>query len=112
MGLMGLGDAAAELHCSERWLADNLRAGRFPAKKIGRKWLLSGDDIAAILRICSVTPSVFTTDLAVYAAPSSSVTKTTLRRLQQGSHPGDASPTRTSSRDGRSLQAGVTAAHD
>ena len=33
MILLDLGQAAAELHCSERWLADNLRAGRFPAKK-------------------------------------------------------------------------------
>jgi hypothetical protein len=35
MVLRGLSQAAAKLHCSERWLADNLRADRFPAKKIG-----------------------------------------------------------------------------
>lgn len=76
MILMGLGEAAAELHCSERWLADNLRAGRFPAKKIGRKWILSDGDIAAILKICSVRPAAFSADAALCAAPSSSMTKT------------------------------------
>jgi hypothetical protein len=84
---MDLSQAAAELHCSERWLADNLRAGRFPAKKIGRKWMLSDDDITAILQICSIIPTAFSTDTALCAAPSPSMTKTTLRRLQQSIHP-------------------------
>jgi Helix-turn-helix domain len=87
MILMDLGEAAAELHCSERWLANNLRAGRFPAKKIGRKWVLDDDDIAAILQICSVTPDGFSTDSPVSFAPRSSMTKTTLRRIQQSRHP-------------------------
>jgi hypothetical protein len=90
MILMDLSRAAAKLHCSERWLADNLRSGRFPAKKIGRKWILGDDDIATILKICSVTPAAFSADIALCAAPSSSITKTTLRRLQQSSHPGNA----------------------
>jgi hypothetical protein len=87
MILMDLGQAAAELHCSERWLANNLRAGRFPAKKIGRKWVLDDDDIAAILQICSVTPDGFSTDSPVSFAPGSSMTKTTFRRIQQSRHP-------------------------
>lgn len=88
MILMDLSQAAAELHCSERWLADNLRAGRFPAKKIGRKWALGHDDIAVILQICSVNhASAFSVHSSLSAAPSSSMTKTTLRRLQQNSHP-------------------------
>jgi hypothetical protein len=81
-----LSQAAAELHCTERWLADNLRAGRFPAKRIGRKWMLSDDDIAAILLICSVNQSfVFPADPSANVGPSSSMTKTTFRRLQQRS---------------------------
>jgi Helix-turn-helix domain len=88
MQLWDLSQAAAELHCSERWLADNLRSGRFPAKKIGRKWMLSDDDIAAILQICSVNHSfAFSADPSVSVAPSSSMTKTTFRRLQQSSNP-------------------------
>ena len=89
--IMDLGQAAAKLHCSERWLADNLRAGRFPAKKIGRKWVLSDDDVVAILQICSVNQaSAFSTHSSVSAAPSSSMTNTTLRRLQQSSRPDNA----------------------
>jgi hypothetical protein len=88
MILMDLSQAAAKLHCSERWLADNLRSHRFPGKKIARKWVLTEDDIVAILRICSVNHgSAFSTDSSVSVAPSSSMTKTTLRRLQQSSHP-------------------------
>jgi hypothetical protein len=87
MILMDLSQAAAKLHCSERWLADNLRSGRFPAKKIGCKWMLGDDDIAVILQICSVNhASAFSVDSSV-VAPSSSMTKTTFRRLQQSSHP-------------------------
>jgi hypothetical protein len=86
--IMDLGQAAAKLHCSERWLADNLRAGRFPAKKIGRKWVLDDDDISAILQICSVNQaSAFSAHSSVSTSPSSSVTKTTLRRLQQRGRP-------------------------
>jgi hypothetical protein len=87
MILFDLGQAAAKLHCSERWLADNLRAGHFPGKKIMRKWVLSADDIAAILQICSVNhPPPFSVDSSVSHALSSSMTETTLRRLQQISH--------------------------
>lgn len=88
MPLRDLGQAAAELRCSERWLADNLRAGRFPAKKIGRKWMLGDDDISTILQICSVRhASAFSADSSVGFAPSSSMTGTTVRRLQQSSQP-------------------------
>jgi hypothetical protein len=79
-----LGEAAAEIRSSERWLADNIRRGRFPAKKIGRKWMLDDDDMSAILEICSINQSsVLSADSSVGVSPSSSMTKTTLRRLQK-----------------------------
>ncbi|MGZ4530434.1 MAG: hypothetical protein ACXVYA_12600, partial [Mycobacterium sp.] len=78
MILKNLQQAAESIPCKERWLADGLRSGRFPGKKVGRKWMLSDDDIAAILQICSVTPSAFSIDTELCAAPSSSLTKTTL----------------------------------
>jgi len=88
MELMDLSQAAAALRCSERWLADNLRAGRFPAKKIGRKWVLGDGDITAILEICTANHApAFSADPAVSGSPSSSMTKTTARRLQQKSRP-------------------------
>jgi Helix-turn-helix domain len=83
MSLMDVGQAAAKLQCSQRWLSDNLRAGRFPAKKIGRKWVLDDDDIATILRICSVAPAGSATDSSGSFAPGTSMTKTTLRRLHR-----------------------------
>lgn len=95
MSLMALSEAAARLHCSKRWLADNLRAGRFPAKKIGRKWMLSDDDIDAILQICSVAPAAFSTGSSAAITPASSMTKTTLRRLQQGARPRQTTDTDT-----------------
>jgi hypothetical protein len=81
MILMDLSEAATELHCSERWLADNLRAGRFPAKKIGRKWLWSDEDITTILEICSVTPTAFSAGTAL-GASASSMTPITARRIK------------------------------
>jgi hypothetical protein len=87
MALIDLARAATEIGSTERWLADQLRAGRFPAHKIGRRWMLSEDDISAILQICSVTPNAFATDTVLSAPPSSSMTKTTLRRFQQSSRP-------------------------
>jgi hypothetical protein len=81
MTLLDLNQAAAELHCSERWLADNLRAGRFPAKKIGRKWMLSDEDITTILEICSVTPTGSSAG-TVFGASGSSMTATTARRIR------------------------------
>ena len=87
MILRDLSQAAAELLCTERWLADGLRRGRFPAKKIGRKWVLGDDDIAAILRICSVNQQ---TDCSIDDLPdiaaTSSMTTTTTRRLRQSSY--------------------------
>ena len=82
--LLTIAQAAARIPCSERWLADKLRGGRFPAHKIGRRWMLSDDDVSAILEICSVTPTASSPS----AAPSSSMTPTTARRLRQSSHAG------------------------
>jgi hypothetical protein len=93
MILLDLGQAAAKLNCSERWLADNLRAGRFPGKKIMRKWMLTADDISTILQICSTNHiPPFSVDSSVSHAPSSSMTKTTLRRLNKVATTGNACP--------------------
>ena len=84
MILRDLSQAATELRCTERWLADGLRSGRFPAKKIGRKWVLGDDDIAAILRICSVNQATnCPIDDRPDVAATSSMTTSTARRLQQ-----------------------------
>jgi excisionase family DNA binding protein len=81
--LLTIAQAAARIPCSERWLADKLRAGEFPAHKIGRRWMLSDENITAILQICSVTPTAVPINTGLCAKPLTSMTKTTARRLQQ-----------------------------
>lgn len=41
---------------SERWLVEQLRAGRFPGRKIGRSWRMTEGDIADAIDICRVNP--------------------------------------------------------
>ena len=40
---------------SERWVVDQIRAGRFPARKIGRAWRMTDQDIADALDACRNT---------------------------------------------------------
>lgn len=41
---------------SERWVVDQIRAGRFPARKIGRAWRMTDQDIADALEACHNSP--------------------------------------------------------
>lgn len=103
MALIDLAQAATEIGSTERWLADQLRAGRFPAHKIGRRWMFSEDDISAILQICSVKhASAFSVDSSISAAPSSSMTKTVA--FNKAPTPRNAFPLRTGSCDGTHSQ--------
>ncbi|WP_448439487.1 helix-turn-helix domain-containing protein [Mycolicibacterium sp. XJ2] len=84
--LLTVEQAAAALGCSPRWLADQLRAGRFRARKIGRKWMLTGDDLDDIVRECAVPPKVAATAISSSEAPQgSSMTRTTARRVRRAS---------------------------
>lgn len=38
---------------SQRWLVEQIRAGRFRARKIGRDWRLTAQDLADALEACS-----------------------------------------------------------
>jgi len=38
---------------SERWLLQQLRAGRFPGRKVGRHWRMTAQDIEDALDLCS-----------------------------------------------------------
>jgi hypothetical protein len=84
--LFTLDQTAALLGCKPRWLADQLRARRFPGRKVGRKWMLSEDDLDEIVRRCAVAPeSAPPADVAIPAVPQvSSMTRTTARRLSRG----------------------------
>lgn len=37
---------------SERWLIEQLRAARFPGRKVARRWRLTEEDLAEALDIC------------------------------------------------------------
>jgi hypothetical protein len=47
-----LTQGAAILGCTERWYADQIRAGRFPARKVAGRWRVTDGDIAAALEMC------------------------------------------------------------
>lgn len=40
---------------SERWVVEQIRSGRFPARKIGRSWRMTDQDIADALDACRNT---------------------------------------------------------
>ena len=46
-----LSEAAERLGGTQRWLADGIRAGKFPARKIGKHWRMTDADINAVLEI-------------------------------------------------------------
>lgn len=83
-----LDQAAAYLGCTPKWLADQLRARRFPAHKVARKWMLSDDDLKEIVLRCAMASRLAPpADVAGSAVPQvSSMTKTTARRMRRAEH--------------------------
>ena len=53
-GIYTIAEAAAKLKITERWLADPLRARRFPAHKMMGQWRMTDEDIAAALDVCAI----------------------------------------------------------
>lgn len=73
-----IADAAQRMGApSERWVLDQIRAGRFPARKMGRSWRMTETDIADALDVCRNNIS---TPSAVQVQPSG-LTATSSRRL-------------------------------
>ena len=64
---------------SERWLIGQIRAGRFPARKVGRSWRMTDEDIADALDACSNKATTVQYDEVV--TPMSGLTPTTRKRL-------------------------------
>lgn len=83
--LFTLEEAASGLGCNPRWLADQLRDRRFPGRKVGRKWMLSADDIDEIVRLCAVGCESRAADVSTnpLLPQFTSMTSTTARRLQR-----------------------------
>ena len=84
--LFTLDQTATVLGCKPRWLADQLRARRFPGRKVGRKWMLSEDDLDEIVRRCAVAPQAAPPAGVAIPAVSQvgSMTPTTARRMRRG----------------------------
>jgi hypothetical protein len=82
-----LDEAVAAIGVSPRWLADQLRAGKFRAHKIARRWKFSNEDLDEILRLCAVGPRP-----ALPTNPdgpqATSMTRTTARRLHREANQG------------------------
>ncbi len=70
-------EAAAMIPCNERWLLDKLRAGGFPARKMGREWRMTLADINRAIEICAATTT------SVQARALSSLAPETQRRLRR-----------------------------
>ena len=76
---------AGWLSHSEKWLCDQLRAGRLPARRIGRRWMFTKEDCDAILELCAVGPRRLLDDATpAVSQHSSSMTSTTARRMRRG----------------------------
>jgi hypothetical protein len=71
-----------------RWIEDKLRAGVFPGHKVGRRWVLTDEDVEEILQLCAVPTKSEQLHGINPAAPQggSSMTVTTARRIASSSH--------------------------
>jgi hypothetical protein len=85
-GVYEVAKVAVDLGCKPRWIEDKLRAGLFPGHKVGRRWVLTDDDVEEILRLCAVPTKAKQLLDVIAAAPQdgSSMTVTTARRIRRG----------------------------
>lgn len=47
-----LDEVAKCLDCTTRWLTEQVRANKFPARKIARQWRFTEADVATIIALC------------------------------------------------------------
>lgn len=69
-----IADAAHRMGApSERWVVEQIRSGRFPARKMGRAWRMTEQDIADALDACrnTVTRAVEETGQGSGLSPTS-----------------------------------------
>ena len=80
-----LEEAAALLPCNPRWLADQIRAGRFSARKIAGHWRMTEDDIEHALDKCRNTSQHSADRGVTFTADEndSGLTSTSRRRLKK-----------------------------
>ncbi|UVD40903.1 excise [Mycobacterium phage Kashi_VT1] len=77
-----LAEVAALIPCSERWLTEQVRAGRIPGRKIGRSWRMTQADIDAALESFRVSPESGRKSVAPPAKRPLALTPTSRRRTR------------------------------
>ncbi|AVO21982.1 excisionase [Mycobacterium phage Adonis] len=77
-----LAEVAALIPCSERWLTEQVRAGRIPGRKIGRSWRMTQADIDAALESFRVSPESGRKSVAPPANRPLALTPTSRRRTR------------------------------
>jgi hypothetical protein len=76
-----LDEAAQQIPCKPRWLADGIREGRFTARRIGREVRMTEADITAAIEACRIDGTA--QDSAVANEPPRSImTARTARRMK------------------------------
>lgn len=76
--------AGALIGKTARWMVDHARRGQIPARKIGRSWVFTDDDLRQILNLAATGPSLPSppTDAEPIGLQRSSMTPTTARRMR------------------------------
>ncbi|QWK51378.1 excise [Mycobacterium phage Stinson] len=77
-----LAEVAALIPCSERWLTEQVRAGRIPGRKIGRSWRMTQADIDAALESFRISPESGRKSVAPAANRPLALTPTSRRRTR------------------------------
>ncbi|MCU1697342.1 MAG: hypothetical protein JWR34_3405 [Mycobacterium sp.] len=71
-------ELAAGLGCTPRWLTEEVRSGRFPARKVARHWRFTEQDVADIFHLCARD---FHKPVTVPVAPVTGLTPRSRKRV-------------------------------
>jgi Helix-turn-helix domain len=77
-------ELAKRWNVSPRWVQNRFRSGEFPGRKISRKWFVTEDDIAEILKRIAIPVKDAKIMRSPDAPTGSSMTNTTVRRMRRG----------------------------
>jgi hypothetical protein len=77
-------ELAKRWNVSPRWVQNRFRSGEFPGRKISRKWFVTEDDIAGILKRIAIPVKDAKIMRSPDAPTGSSMTNTTVRRMRRG----------------------------
>jgi hypothetical protein len=84
-------DTATSVHKmggpSERWLIEQLRSGRFPGRKVGRRWRMTDKDISDALDICGNNIRRVALNNRGHS-PSFGLTPTSRKKMEDSDGPG------------------------